>query len=233
MRYVVTDFVGVLRGITKTNLDVVRATFDFSNWLRGNETVLRADNFQFSVTPPNSGTWQLVPYTVPPPEVPADTTMLELSGSPVIDAGTQLDVLLAGGTPGVGYVVSFVVTTSDDRQKEIDVFVLVEDVNLGTTPVPPIPSSTTVTQTTVLPAGTIGNVFVANGTAAPITITLPATSTVGWTIHGTDVLGNAEADNITWQGAGGALIVGQATFVFIQNYQSADFVWNGTGWSVQ
>lgn len=232
MNFDVTDFVGVLRSVEKTYADVVRVSFNFSGWLRDTEVLASAGDFDLTLGTPASGTWQLVPYTVPQPSPPADTTPLVLSGTEIIDGGKTLDVLLSAGTPGVGYVASLVATTDGGRRKELNFFVAVDDFRLGTPMPPTIVETTVVSSTIALAEGVSGTVFVSNNTGGAITITLPPTAVSGWTIDATDILGNAHAFDINWQGAGGALIAGQATYTFTQDNQSATFRWNGTGWSV-
>lgn len=91
---------------------------------------------------------------------------------------------------------------------------------------------TSVTATTALPVGATGTLFINNGAAAAITITLPVGVVTGNNIDAKDIAGNANAYNITFNCSDGSLIDGAATFVFTLDYQAASFRWNGTGWSV-
>lgn len=91
---------------------------------------------------------------------------------------------------------------------------------------------TSVTDTTVLPAGTTGTLFINNGSAAPITITLPVGVITGQNIDAKDIAGNANTYNITFNCSDGSLIDGAAISVFLIDYQAASFRWNGTGWSI-
>ena len=64
-----------------------------------------------------------------------------------------------------------------------------------------------------------------------IVVTLPSTALAGQTHMVKDVSGGAGAGNIVVSGIGAELIDGSATFVLTNNYQAANFVWNGSAWS--
>lgn len=64
-----------------------------------------------------------------------------------------------------------------------------------------------------------------------IVVALPSGALVGQTHVVKDVSGVAATGNITTSGIGGELIDGVATFVLTNNYQAANFVWNGSSWS--
>jgi len=64
-----------------------------------------------------------------------------------------------------------------------------------------------------------------------IVVALPSAALVGQTHLVKDVVGVAATGNVTVSGLGGELIDGATTFVLTNNYQAANFVWNGSSWS--
>jgi hypothetical protein len=87
----------------------------------------------------------------------------------------------------------------------------------------------TVTATTILPAGTQGDVLIKNGTGAPITVTLPSGSLPGQALKLKDALGNASAHSITIAGA----IDGSTNYQLMYDYASLDVVWMGSQWGAR
>jgi len=64
-----------------------------------------------------------------------------------------------------------------------------------------------------------------------IVVALPSAALVGQTHLVKDVVGVAATGNVVVSGLGGELIDGSATFVMTNNYQAANFIWNGSAWS--
>lgn len=91
--------------------------------------------------------------------------------------------------------------------------------------------SSTPTFATATGNGTIADtttVQLVNGSAA-VALTMPAVTTPR-RITVKDISGNAFANNITLTRAGSALIDGQTTIVITGNYESIDFLADGTNW---
>ena len=93
-------------------------------------------------------------------------------------------------------------------------------------------STLSLTNTTPLPSGFMGTVFVRNSAGTDITITLPPFPTLGQEVRGADAVGNAATFTIHWQSADASTIAGLATFDMVSDFQAATFVWNGNAWSV-
>jgi hypothetical protein len=70
-----------------------------------------------------------------------------------------------------------------------------------------------------------------NTIAAPFTITMPATPTLGDTYKIKDAVGGAAANNVTISG-NGVNIDGTASIVLSQNYAAVELTYTGTQWSV-
>jgi hypothetical protein len=86
-----------------------------------------------------------------------------------------------------------------------------------------------VAMTTVLPAGSAGDVSIANVAAAPITITLPPSPMVGQVLKFKDVAGNAGTYPITIVPAAGT-IDGSASYQIVSDYSSIELYWMGSQW---
>jgi hypothetical protein len=82
---------------------------------------------------------------------------------------------------------------------------------------------------TVLPVGSAGDVSINNIAAAPITITLPASPTLGQALMFKDAAGNAGTYPITIVSAAGS-IDGNASYQLMSNYMSVELYWMGSQW---
>lgn len=230
---------GPINAAPKQQIDARRLIFDFTKWLDTGEVIAALSSFAIVVNTNSSlyAVWQTdFPVPIPTSPTPADTNPLVLDSSSIVSSGTRASLLVGGGTPALGYILSFVVTSSGGRQKEIDVLIDVNPtVNSLITSTSTTPASVTVVSaTTVLGTGTNGSVYIENVTAAPITITMPSLPRVlGQSLTFTDVNGNAGLYNVTLQDPAGALINGETTFVMDANYQSVTLEWTGTAWSVR
>jgi hypothetical protein len=80
-----------------------------------------------------------------------------------------------------------------------------------------------------LPVGSAGDVSIANITAAPITITLPPSPTLGQALKFKDTAGNAGTYTITLVPAAGT-IDGNTNYQLMSNYMSVELYWMGTQW---
>ena len=227
-----------VRKFRKRTAEITRCLVDFSHWLDDGEAIGSLSQFSLAIVDePLATAWQ-VDYPFGPTETPVfvDTTPLILTGATTVGS-TKASILLGAGTPGGAYVVSFIATgNTSGRQKEIDFYLTVDPMvneNMISSLDPtPTQSVTVITATTAMAVNTNGLVFVRNGTAAAITVTLPPSPVLGQTLNTTDDLGNAGTYTITFQGAAGALIGGDATFRFTADNQAAEFVWGGTQWAV-
>lgn len=235
----VSERVGPLRShpIYKQAVDTRKLTIDFSRWLDADETIASIGNFAIQSSPPTtSGSWTSDFPAVEPVTTPADANPLFMDGASVISAGTQVQLLISGGTPQLSYMVSFLVTAGPtQRQKEVDLFVYVNAVvnaNMISSITPPALSVTVVAASVNLATGTTGIVNIQNGTGSAITVQLPSNPVLGQQLDFKDVNGNAFAHHVTVQGASGALIDGSANFVFNENYQAISFRWAGSQWGI-
>lgn len=106
----------------KENPDLARVVVDFLDWLDPGEAVSAFTTPVVSVDA--FGAWSdNLANTVQP----TDTTPLTVASTTQVDANTKLVFLLAAGTPGIVYLVSFVVTGSvSGRQQAIEFRVAVE-----------------------------------------------------------------------------------------------------------
>jgi hypothetical protein len=95
---------------------------------------------------------------------------------------------------------------------------------------PSVPIS--VTSSTVLPFGAAGDVSIANGTAAPVTVTLPPTPTMGQALKFKDTAGNAGTYPVTIVSAAGT-IDGNPNYLLMSNYMSVELYWMGTQWGTR
>lgn len=91
---------------------------------------------------------------------------------------------------------------------------------------PPLPPFSDVTGSVALPAGANGDIFIRNGTAAPITVTLPPSPVTGQFLRFKDCLGNAGTYPVTITGAA---IDGNPSYVLRSDYMSLELFWMGSG----
>jgi hypothetical protein len=84
----------------------------------------------------------------------------------------------------------------------------------------------------VLPAGSAGDVSIANVVAGPITITLPRSPVLGQTLKFKDTVGNAGTYSITLVPAAGT-IDGFPSYQLVSNFMSAELYWMGTQWGTR
>jgi hypothetical protein len=91
--------------------------------------------------------------------------------------------------------------------------------------------NTTVVTGTYISVSDDTMLLVSNGTAAPITITLPPSPCVGRVVFLKDILGNANSFNTTVVAAVGT-IDGLTGFVISQNYQAITLLYNGSEWNL-
>lgn len=237
--YKVSEAVGPLgfTPVVKQSIDAREVIIDFSRWLDTGESIATLSNFAILANPSVSyPSWQTdFPFVTPTTPAPADTIPLVIDGATVLSS-SRASLLIGNGTPGLAYMVSFLVTVAPtQRLKEIDILVSInQPVNssmISSTTVP-AQSVTVVSATAALVAGTTGSVNVNNTSGAPITITLPPTPVLDQTINAKDVGRNAGTNAITWQGAAGALIDGAATFIWGVSGAADQFKWTGSGWSI-
>lgn len=237
----VTEAVGPVGQVpvVKQAIDIREIFVDFTAWLGVGETLAAISNFAIQANPSQSyPSWQSdFPFVTPSSPAPADTNPLYADGATILNGATQARVLIAGGTPGLAYMFSFLAFAAPaQRAKEIDVLVSInQTVNTAmiSSTTPPTQSVTVVSATYALLAGTTGSVNIENGTSAPITVTLPPTPVLDQTLNMKDVNLNAGTYPITLAGANGALIDGSATYVFAENGAAAQLVWTGSQWSVR
>jgi uncharacterized repeat protein (TIGR01451 family) len=85
---------------------------------------------------------------------------------------------------------------------------------------------------TPLPVGSAGDVSISNVAAAPITITLPPSPTLGQTLKFKDTAGNAGTYTITLVSASGT-IDGNTNYQMMSNYMSVELYWMGTQWGTR
>ena len=84
-----------------------------------------------------------------------------------------------------------------------------------------------------IPPGVAGDINIRNGTAAPITITLPTGPVSGQALKFKDAQGNAGTYAITLQGAAGATIDGNVTYRLVSDYMAIELYWMGTQWGTR
>lgn len=239
-RFTVTECTGVAGRITKETAETARAVFDFTHWLDKNEVIGAITRFSLQVYSPfcPGASWR-IDYPLcgtDEPDADVDDAPLILTGA-TVDQGSVVTVLVASGTPGLSYVVSFIaICDRSGRQKQINLIVTVPCMTNSAmiTSLDPVPagSFTVVSDTTTLNTNTTGSVYVENDTGGEITITLPEVPTNGQTITGVDARGNAATHTIHWVGFGGVLINHHASYDFQVNRQAATFQWDGVEWIV-
>lgn len=113
--------------LNKDSADASRVTVDFTQWLDTNEKIT-------SITSPTvvveqAATWQAGAWTTQPPPPVTDSTPLLVANSFIIANGTEVQLVITVGTPGLTYKVTFVATGSSSlRVKQIDLLVTVRPV---------------------------------------------------------------------------------------------------------
>jgi hypothetical protein len=231
---------GMVGTVLKGTNDVRAVTVDMSAWLAPGELIGSVITLPILLaTVIETSSWQLYP----PPDsatpsvslapLPPDTTTLVLDDAAVLSNGVQVQLMLAVGTPGLAYIVSFLVVSDlSERQKEIDILVIVSASLNAVAPPGAPPVTLIVSGTTTIPTGYVGDAYVENATSAPFTVTLPQDPFLGQAIEATDVIGNCGTYTVTWVGYGGVTINGESDFLFNTDNQSAKFKWTGTQWMV-
>jgi hypothetical protein len=110
--------------IQKQPLQVRRITVDFTKWLDPNETLSAVTTP--AVTNEGEPQWQIFPYPPTGLTPPVDTNPLTVTSSLIINAGTQVQLFLQNGTPGISYQVQFVATGMSTRHQPIEIVVQVQ-----------------------------------------------------------------------------------------------------------
>jgi len=80
-----------------------------------------------------------------------------------------------------------------------------------------------------LPAGFDGDVNIRNGTAGPITITMPTSPILGQRLRFKDILGNAGTYAITLAGP----VDGSTSYAMVTDYRAVELAWLGTQWGTR
>lgn len=228
--YRVSENVGVLGNSQKQHIDVRKYFFDFKRWLDRNETITRLSNFA-ALPGQAAWGWQVdYPFASEPLDVVDDFPLI-LDETAIL-SGKTVSLMLASGTPGVSYLVSFLAIAGTGRAKQVDIVVSVTPPPVtspapGPPDMPSVPSET-IYETTELPAGAAGYIYVNNNTLAPISITLPPTPGVGQTLTIKDIAGNASTYPITI--IGGADIEGEPTLTMGYNYNWVEITFTGAEW---
>lgn len=113
--------------LNKDSADASRVTLDFSQWLDTNETITAISTP--TVVVEQLATWQAGAWTNQPPPPVTDSTPLVVANSFIVDSSTQVQLILAVGTPGLTYKITFVATASSSfRLKQIDLLVNIRTV---------------------------------------------------------------------------------------------------------
>lgn len=113
--------------LTKDSADLSRVTIDFTPWLDTSETVT-------SITTPvvaleQNALWQTGAWTNQPPLPPLDTTPLVVNNAFIVSGGLMVQLILAIGTPGLTYKVTFAGSGSSSlRTKQIDILVTLRQI---------------------------------------------------------------------------------------------------------
>jgi len=230
--YRVSENIGVLGNSQKQHIDVRKYFFDFKRWLDRSETITRLSNFA-ALPGQAAWGWQVdYPFASEPSDVP-DTFPLILDESAIL-SGKTVSLMVASGTPGVSYLVSFLAIAGTGRAKQVDIVVSVAPPPI-TSPapeppvMPPTPPSMTIYETTALPAGTAGFIYISNVSTEPLFVTLPPSPVVGQTLTIKDITGNAGTYPITVVG-GTAQIEGQPTLYMNFDYSWIQITYTGAEW---
>ena len=230
--YRVSENVGVIGNTMKQHPDVRKYYFEFRRWLDTNDHIAYLS--KFSALPGQAGWgWQVdYPFGAVLPDIP-DTFPLIFADAALLMSGKTVSLMMSSGTPGISYLVSFLATTGTGRAKQIDLVLAVIPPPAGmlapeTPEMPPVPSIT-IYETTALPAGTAGYVYVSNVTLMPMSVTLPPSPVLGQTLTIKDIAGNCGTYPITVIG-GSAMIEDQPTLVMNYNYNWVQITFTGAQW---
>jgi len=230
--YRVSENVGILGNSQKQRIDVRKYYFDFKRWLDIGDTISRLSNF--SALPAQGGWgWQIdYPFAMVTEDV-SDSYPLLLNEADIL-SGKIVSLMVTSGTPGISYLVSFLATAVTGRAKQIDLVVEVTPPPV-TTPapevpeMPPSPPNLIIYETTVMPAGTSGVIYVSNVSGGPITVTLPPSPVLGQNLLIKDISGTASVHPITVSG-GTSTIEEQPTLVMNFNYNWVQLTFTGAQW---
>jgi len=223
----------VIGNTVKQHPDVRKYYFDFKRWLDVGDTISFLSNF--SALPGQAGWgWQVdYPFGTVDTEI-EDSFPLIFDFGAIVMSGKTVALMLASGTPGVSYLVSFLATAGTGRAKQVDLVVAVTPPPV-TTPapeppaMPPTPPNMIVYSTTALPAGTAGLIYISNASGVAMSVTLPPSPVLGQTLTIKDITGTATEHPITIIG-GSANIEGQPTLVMNYNYNWVELTFTGAQW---
>lgn len=230
--YRVSENVGVIGNSTKQHPDVRKYYFDFKRWLDVSDTISFLSNFSAL---PGQATWGWqvdYPFGTVPSDIP-DSMPLIFNQTALLMSGKTVSLMMSSGTPGLSYLVSFLATAATGRAKQIDLVVAVTPPAVTRSApeppeMPPVPSMT-IYETTTLPGGASGNIYVSNVTLAPMSVTLPPSPVVGQNLTIKDISGTAALYPITVVGAS-ANIEGQPTLIMNYNYNWVELSFTGAQW---
>jgi hypothetical protein len=170
--------------VQKENMDVARFIIDFSCWLDPNETISKLEHQMIIRDRPGRAVppWQ-ADYPLDETSATEDIVNrypLRFVDTRIGNGATSIILEVIAGTPQLSYVVSFVATAGiSRRRREVDILVAIDKpfnpfmVSPGDvapdTPTEPL----IITESTALPLGFCGSVYLNNTTGAPVTVTLP------------------------------------------------------------
>lgn len=226
--------------VNKDNLDVSRLIIDFTCWLDANESVTEISYLTVLANPALPlPSWQAnYPLDETSATPPVDTYPLVIIEQSVIHGGKAVVLDLAAGTPQLSYAVSFAAVAGVSRRRRLVDILMVIDKPLNPAlvadaPVPPVYIYPLIIHTTtILPYGFAGKVYVDNTSAAPLTVTLPPSPTLGDAIDIKDVPGNAMTYNITVISPDGSLIDDMASYLIAYGFGNIGVEWSGSRWSI-
>ena len=244
---VFADTLDPLGPVEKENLDVIRLIYDWSCWCDTGEHLAQIDFPTIQALPPGASptNWRQ-DY---PPDTASDTPPTDdyplrilseaittaITGSPA----TTVEIKVIAGTPGLSYVMSYVVTSNTSRRrKQIDTVVTIQQPlntlmvgpgDLDPDTLPPI----VVTGGVALPMGFDGLVILTNNASTTdIVITLPPNPEMGQRVKFIDALGTDQAFPVTFRADGDAIMDGDGTTNFVStiNYDVLEWTWTGSNW---
>jgi hypothetical protein len=149
---------------------------------------------------------------------------------------TRVEFAVSAGTPNLAYLASFVAVAGPVyRAREVGVIMSCYATHPVPPPLPPPAPGTpiTVIGNQTLPAGAAGSISINNGSAAPITITLPPTPVLDQTLRFKDVAGNASQYAIRIKQNGVELIDASIDYYMFQDFQAVELYWTGSKWGVR
>lgn len=120
-----------LARITKDSADIRRMVVDFQNdsagpWLDLNEVLSTVS--QPVVVVEQGAVWQYGAFVNTPPTPPVDTTPLVVNSAAIESDGTQVQLMVGVGTPGLTYKITFIVLGSTSgRTKQIDLLITIRE----------------------------------------------------------------------------------------------------------